>query len=105
MNEPSPPPARFEVSYSSRVRLELSRLAARAKARGIGKQLLAALKEIERRLRIYPEFGEPLYDLNLIPGQIWIGTVPPLVVRYLIDFEKRLVIVATPFMPLPNSGL
>jgi hypothetical protein len=54
---------------------------------------------------VYPQFGEPLADLTQEPGQVWIGTVAPLVVRYAIYDELRLVIVAVPVMPLPGSGL
>jgi hypothetical protein len=94
----------YRVVYSERVRTDLLRLAARARARGLGPSFLTALKEIDQRLRIYPQFGQPLCDLNLEPVQIWIGVVPPLVVRYSLDEQRRLVIVATPFLTLPNSG-
>ena len=62
---------------------ELRRLAARAKSAAIGDQFMAAVKEFDRRLRIYPQFGQLLRDLKLEPSQFWIGVVPPLVVRYL----------------------
>jgi hypothetical protein len=66
---------------------------------------LTAAKEIEARLRIYPQFGDPIIDLTHELGQIWIGTIGPLVVRYAIYEDRRLVMVVTPIMPLPNSGL
>src|SRR5438874_5510713 len=67
----APPPAPYRVEYSERVR-----------QRGDGEEFLAALKEFDRRLRIYPQFGEPLVDLTKEPGQVWIGTVRPLAMRY-----------------------
>jgi hypothetical protein len=63
------------------------------------------VKEIDTRLRSYPQFGQPLQDLLLEPGQAWIGTVPPLVVKYVLDEEKRQVTVVVPLSPLPESGL
>ena len=100
MTEPVP----YRVAYSGRVRAELSRLGARAKATGLAAPFIAAVKEIDHRLRIYPQFGQPLCDLKLEPAQLWIGVVPPLVVRYSLDEERRLVMVAFPFLPLPRSG-
>jgi hypothetical protein len=68
-------------------------------------EVLAALKEIDRRLHIYPQFGDPLRDLKLEPTKIWVGTVRPLVVRYILDEERRLVLVGEPILPMPHCGL
>lgn len=100
-----PAPVPYRVSYSGRVRDELKDLIARAKARGLAKQVLAAVKGIDERLRIYPQFGQPLRDLKLEPAQVWIGVVEPLVVHYVLDEARRVVMVAVPFLPLPGSGL
>ncbi len=105
MSETPTGPDPYRVVYSEHVRNELRDLAARAKSRGLGRQVLAALKEIDRRLHIYPQFGEPLLDLKLEPAQVWIGVIPPLVVQYVLDDERRLVMVVVPIRPLPNSGL
>jgi hypothetical protein len=67
--------------------------------------LLDALQRIDYRLRVYPQFGQPLRDLSFAPAQIWIATVPPLVVRYVLHEELRLVMVVEPFVPLRGSGL
>jgi hypothetical protein len=80
-------------------------LAARAKERGLGQQVRDALRAIDKQLRIYPQYGEPLQDLKIESAQIRIATFPPLVVRYALFEERRLVIVAIPIQPLPNSGL
>src|SRR2546422_6065580 len=104
MSEPTSP-LPYRVAYSGRVRHKLQTLVARAKARGLGQQLLAAVKEIDHHLRIYPQFGQPLRDLKLEPAQLWIGVVPPLVVHYVLDEERRVVMVPVPIVPLPRSGL
>ena len=61
--------------------------------------------EIDRRLHMYPQFGEPLTDLALERGQIWIGTVGTLVVRYAILEDRKIVMVAAPFTPFSAIGL
>jgi hypothetical protein len=80
-------------------------LAARARTRGLGRQLIDAVKEIDRRLHIYPQFGDPLRDLESFPATLYIAVVPPITVRYLVDEQSHLVIVATRPTPLPGSGL
>ncbi len=44
-------------------------------------------------------------DLPHSSGQIWHGTIGPLVVRYAIYEDRRLVMVGEPLKPLPNSGI
>ena len=39
--------------------------------------VLIALREIDRRLMIYPQFGEPSRDLTATPGAEWAGFVGP----------------------------
>jgi hypothetical protein len=99
-NAPNP----YRVAYSERVRNALRDLIARARQRGLGRQDLDAIKEIDYRLRIYPQFGEPLLDLAYEPGHIWIGTVRPLVVRYAVLEQRRLVTVSVPIRALPGFG-
>jgi hypothetical protein len=105
MNDPpgSPPP--YRVSYSGRVRDALRELMTRARGLGLGSQVRAAVLEIDYRLRTYPQFGQPLRDLTVEQAQLWIGAVPPLVVQYVIDEERRRVMVVLPLTPLPDSGL
>lgn len=87
-------PADYRVSYTGRVRQSILELAAIAKARGDGREYLAALKEFDRRLRIYPQFADPLMDLPSEPGQVRLGAVPPLAMRYGVFEERKLVLVA-----------
>ena len=70
---------------------------------GDGEEFIAALREFDRRLRIYPQFGDPLVDLKKEPGQVWIGIVPPLAMRYGVFDERRLVIAAAIPVLLPKS--
>jgi hypothetical protein len=46
-----------------------------------------------------------LRDLQTAGETLWIGTIPPLVVQYILDEEKRLVFIVVPLNPLPNSGV
>jgi hypothetical protein len=98
-----PPPSPYRVEYSRRVRQLLFALADVARQRGDGEEFIAALKEFDRRLHIYPQFGEPLVDLKKEPGQVWIGFVRPLAMRYGIIDERRLVFVAAIRVLLPKS--
>jgi hypothetical protein len=104
MSSPKPPPPEpYKVSYSRHVRDELRTLLERAKAAGHGKEYLEAAREIASRLRIYPQFGEPLLDLTYQRGTMWISTIGPLVVRYAIYEDRRVVVVATPIMDARGS--
>ena len=105
MSEASNSPIRYRVSYSEFVRTELVKLLTRAQERGIEAQVRAAAREIDRRLHIFPQFGDLLADLSFPSGESRIGTVSPLVLRYALYPEQRLVIVTTPFATLPHSGL
>src|SRR5436189_5951895 len=87
-------PVPYRVAYSERVRQRLLALADIARERGDGEAFLAALKEFHRRLCLYPQFGEPLIDLTQELGQVWLGIVRPLAIRFGVFDEKRLVMVA-----------
>lgn len=103
MSTGAPPPTPYRVEYSERVRQRLLALADAARQRGDGEEFTAALKEFDRRLRIYPQFGEPLVDLRKERGQVWIGIVRPLAMRYGVFDERRLVIAAATPVLLPRS--
>jgi hypothetical protein len=78
-------------------------LAAVAAARGDGEAYLAALQEFGRWLRVYPQFGDPLTDLLAEVGQIRLGIVPPLAMRYAVFEERRQVFVAALPVLMPKS--
>ena len=86
------------------MRQRLLALADIARQRGDGEAFLTALKEIDRRLRLYPQFGEPLSDLQHEAGQLWIGIVRPLSMRYGVLDEQRVVAVAEPPVLLSKAS-
>ncbi len=96
-------PVPYRVVYSERVRQRLLALAEAARERGDGEAFLAAVTEFHRRLSLYPQFGEPLYDLTQEPGQVWLGIVRPLAMRYGVFDERRLVMVTRIPVLLPRS--
>lgn len=89
-------PQPYRVGLSEQVNDKILGLAAAARGRGDGEAFLAALREFYRRLRVYPQFGDPLIDLRQEAGHIRIGIVPPLAMRYGVLEERRVVFVAAP---------
>jgi hypothetical protein len=79
----------------------LRQFTAAARKAGNLQEAVAAVTELDRRLHIYPQFGDPIMDPTLEAGQVYLGTVPPLVVRYGIYEERRLVLVTV--MRLPSE--
>jgi hypothetical protein len=105
VSEPKDAPLPYQVVYSEQVKAALREQASQAAAVGKRPAIIAAVKELDRLLHLYPQFGEPLMDLMLEDGRLWHGTVGPLVVRYAIYEERRLVMVAVPPVLLqPRSG-
>ncbi len=95
----------YRVSYTERVRNSLRAMTARAIEHGLTKELYQALEALDRRLRTYPQFDEALQELKTGSSKLYVMTIAPLVVRYVIEEEKRVVMVASPIETLPNSGL
>lgn len=98
-------PVPYQVVYSERVRQHLFALGRIARQRGDSEAFLAALSEFHRRLCLYPQFGDPLADLKHEPGQVWIGIIRPLAMRYAVLDDKRLVaIAALPVLLAQSKG-
>jgi len=97
-------PRPYRVSLSRRVYDKVRELAAVARDRGDGEAFLAALREFYRRLQVYPQFGDPLADLRQEAGQIRLGIVPPLAMRYGVLEDRRQVFVAALPVLLPKSS-
>jgi hypothetical protein len=98
----------YDVSYSGRVIDLLRELIARNPAHAA--RILTAVRDIDHRLRIYPQFGQPLRDLSLPRATLWIGSVAPLVVHYVLveaddAGQGRQVIVVRPFTPFAHSEI
>ena len=94
----------YEVSYSIRVREVLKSLVVRAQVAGAASRVIQAIHEFDRRLRIYPQFGQPLQNLSVAHAQLWIGVISPLVIRYVINEDLRRVMVVTLPQVLPRCG-
>jgi hypothetical protein len=104
MIDPPASPGLYRVDYSGRVKDELGVLLNRAAASGFAGPVVAALTTLDYRLPVFPQFGDPLQEIAIEPGHHRIAVVPPLVARYLIYEERRLVIVVTPIQTPPNAG-
>jgi hypothetical protein len=76
----------------------------RARAVGFGPQVLSALKELDRILTIYPQYGEPLRDLKTVGETVYVATFPPLYVEYIIDEPRRSVFIIADIRAMPHSG-
>ena len=104
MSAPASEPVPYRVVYSERVRQRLLALADIARERGDGEAYVAAVNEFHRRLCLYPQFGDPLIDLTLEPGQVRLGIIRPLAMRYGVFDERRVVMVTEVPVLLPKSG-
>ena len=104
MTESAASPLPYRVIPSGRVVRDLHALMRRAHRAGHGTVALAALKELHHRLAIYPQFGEKLMDLHQTGEALWLATIPPLVVQYVIDESIRTVFIGMPLQALPNAG-
>ena len=81
----------YRIVYSDAVEQRLRGLSEVAIKRGDGPAFVAALKALHARLAVYPQFGEPLYDLTTERGQIYTGIIPPIAIRYGVLEDRRLV--------------
>lgn len=86
-------PRLYDVTVSGQVADRVRALAVEARNRGDGTAFLAALQEFYYRLTVDPPFGDLLSDLRQEVGQLRIGIVPPLVMRYGVYEERRQVFV------------
>jgi hypothetical protein len=89
--------------YSDAVKQRLRELSDVAIARGNGPAFLRALTAFVDRLRVYPQFGDPIMDMALEEGQIRLGILRPLSMRYGVYEETRLVICGSLPILLPMA--
>lgn len=101
--EKSDPPVPYTVEYSSFVLQHLRLLAREAATRGDGPAFTAALREFHRRLKLFPQFGDPILDLSVEEGQIRLGIIRPLAMRYGVYEERRLVLCGAIPILLPMA--
>ena len=88
----------YRVVYSERVRSELKVLLTKDLGRGL--EFLDAVKQLDALLRNQPHCGQPLMNLKRIPLQIHVLAIGPLAARYVLNDERKLVLVVLPFMPV-----
>jgi hypothetical protein len=106
VSQPSKGVPPYRIVYSQLCRDTTKELLTRAVAQGQFAEVAQAVRDVNSRLEWIPlDFGEPLRDLLHLGIQVFIGSVPPLVVEYGIDEARRIVYVSNPFKLLPNSGL
>jgi hypothetical protein len=101
--EKSDPPVPYTVEYSNLVSQHLRLLAREAARRGDGPAFAAALKEFHCRLELFPQFGDPIMDLSVEEGQIRVGIIRPLSIRYGVYEERRLVVCGALPILLPMT--
>ncbi len=104
--EKSETPASYQLAISEAVRQHLIELAKEAAARGDGPAFDAAWKQFLIRLAVYPQFGDPQIDLIVGGGQVRVGIIRPLSMRYGVNEERRIVFcTALPILlPMDRSG-
>lgn len=89
----------YQVVYSDAVKQRLRELSEVAIARGDGPEFLAALKAFVARLPVYPQFGDPIFDLTEKEGQIRLGIIRPLAMRYgVVEETRQIFCVALPIL-------
>src|SRR5438105_1019413 len=92
------PPGSYQISISGMVAAEVAALGERAKQEGWFEAYKVALLEIDRRLRADPMgFGELVDDLAALKLIVHVRLVPPLVVRFAIHQEERVVFLMAVF--------
>lgn len=89
--EPTDAPVPYQIVVSAVVRQRIKELHAQATARGDGAAFLAAVKKFMATLAIYPQFGDPIIDLVQGEGQIRVGIIRPLSMRYGVHEDRRIV--------------
>lgn len=105
MSRPSPEPLPYRVIYSLLAQSALADLCQRAKAGGHGSEALAAVKTIDERLRVYPQFGEPIRDYAALGLTEYRGHVWQITFTYAVDEQRRMVYVVAAPKPMPFGVL
>jgi hypothetical protein len=100
----SVPDDSYDVVYSEAVRQQLLDLCDEVKQSGRGPEILECLEEIDRRLKANPsDFGEPLFHLKKLGGNLRKAVRPPLAVCFGVYELERLVVVFW-FKALSGTG-
>ena len=95
----------YKVVYSGLVLATLRNFIARARAAGQNDRFAVVLEPRAALPRVYPQFGEPLFDLQQEQGRIFTTVLCPLfVVRYAVVEETKVVFVGSPPKLMPHAG-
>jgi hypothetical protein len=105
VSTPSPEPQPYHVVYSVLAQTALYDLCQTAKARGYGADALRALKTIDERLKVYPQFGEPIRNYAALGVTEYRGHVWQITFTYAVDEQRRLVHVAAAPKAMPFGVL
>ena len=105
MSSPSNDPEPYDVVYSEAAKDSLARLVALARSRGLGAEAIQAVKEINDRLQLYPQFGEPVRDYEAIGITGYLGHIWQISFTYGVDEERRIVYLIRPPRALAGGPL
>jgi hypothetical protein len=84
----------YEVHGSGVIAAEIRRLRRQAAGEGRSAAMMAALREIHRRLQLDPNaLGEPLYRLPVLRMQVRTCVVRPLAVDFAVCEDRPVVII------------
>ena len=91
---PEPDGPSYQVHASGEIAKILRQIRRRAGQEGRGEQVIAALRELHRRLAFAPSTaGEPLYRLPALALAVRTIAVLPLVVDFAVSEERSLVFI------------
>ncbi len=94
MSSGNGPPRLYSISMSQFQRARLLQLHEQANSSGRGQRIVAAYREIVRRLQHDPRvFGEELYTLPALNLKVRTAAIHPIVVDYGVHEEKKIVFI------------
>lgn len=84
----------FEVHNSAALTRAFFELQLQATREGRGAELIRAVKEALRRLRVDPmNFGEPMFRLPALRLELRAAVVPPLVIQFAVSQDRPKVFI------------
>jgi len=94
MAEPGHDAPRYRVHASGLIAQIIRRIQRRAKRKGRGEEVIAALTQIYERLRQDPQnAGEPMYQLSALGLAVRSFVVRPIAVHFAVNETKSLVFI------------
>ena len=93
----------YQVTYSERVKQRLKAMGKEATRRGDREAFVAALKDFDYRLQVFPQFGVLVCHLVFEGAKLYNGTIRPLDMSYAVYEGQRLVLVVDLPVLLPKA--